>query len=160
MQVQDNGSGIAEEDLDHVFDPFFTKKEVGAGMGLGLSICHRILESHDGRIEVESDPGRSTVFSVFIPQPWQGLPDGEDLAGTVRGAPPEGPPERAEGAAPQIAEAGGYKQRPAHQPPEQGGRRGVRRETVGIGECFKVRHPRPIEFHECCVCSAPTASQS
>ena len=96
VQVQDNGSGIAEEDLDHVFDPFFTKKEVGAGMGLGLSICHRILESHDGRIEVESDPGRSTVFSVFIPQPWQGLPDGEDLAGTVRGAPPEGPLDEAE----------------------------------------------------------------
>ena len=80
VQVQDNGSGIAEEDLDHVFDPFFTKKEVGAGMGLGLSICHRILESHDGRIEVERDPGRSTVFSVFIPQPWQGIPDGEALA--------------------------------------------------------------------------------
>ena len=78
IKVQDNGPGIAAEDLDHVFDPFFTKKEVGAGMGLGLSICHRIIESHNGRIEVESEPGRPTVFSVIIPQPWQGEMDTEE----------------------------------------------------------------------------------
>ena len=78
IKVQDNGPGIAAEDLDHVFDPFFTKKEVGAGMGLGLSICHRIIESHNGRIEVESEPGRPTVFRVIIPQPWQGEMDTEE----------------------------------------------------------------------------------
>ena len=80
ITVQDNGPGIAAEDLDHVFDPFFTKKEVGAGMGLGLSICHRIIESHHGRIEVESDPGRPTVFRVIIPQPWQEDIDNENPA--------------------------------------------------------------------------------
>ena len=47
-------------------------------MGLGLSICHRIIESHNGRIEVESDPGRPTVFRVIIPQPWQGEMDAEE----------------------------------------------------------------------------------
>tara|TARA_B100001109_G_C18822767_1_gene455386 strand:- start:618 stop:1400 length:783 start_codon:yes stop_codon:yes gene_type:complete len=78
IKVEDNGPGIAAEDLDHVFDPFFTKKEVGAGMGLGLSICHRIIESHDGRIEVESAPGRPTVFRVIIPRPWQGEIDAEE----------------------------------------------------------------------------------
>ncbi|MED5419362.1 MAG: ATP-binding protein, partial [Verrucomicrobiota bacterium] len=75
IRVRDNGRGIDPEDLDHIFDPFFTKRDVGEGMGLGLSICHRILESHDGRIEVESDPGHFTVFSVMIPQPWQGQAD-------------------------------------------------------------------------------------
>jgi nitrogen-specific signal transduction histidine kinase len=72
IRVRDNGPGIDPEDLDHIFDPFFTKRDVGEGMGLGLSICHRILESHEGRIEVESDPGHFTVFSVMVPQPWQG----------------------------------------------------------------------------------------
>ena len=72
IRVRDNGPGIEPEDLDHVFDPFFTKRDVGEGMGLGLSICHRILESHEGRVEVESEPGKATVFSIRIPQPWQG----------------------------------------------------------------------------------------
>ena len=88
IKVQDNGPGIAAEDLDHVFDPFFTKKEVGAGMGLGLSICHRIIESHNGRIEVESEPGRPTVFRVIIPQPWQGEMDAEE-SGLSAGRPEE-----------------------------------------------------------------------
>ena len=67
IRVRDNGPGIEPGDLDHIFDPFFTKRDVGEGMGLGLSICHRILESHDGRIEVESDPGHFTEFSIILP---------------------------------------------------------------------------------------------
>ncbi|MEC9054072.1 MAG: response regulator, partial [Verrucomicrobiota bacterium] len=78
IRVRDNGPGIEPEDLDHVFDPFFTKRDVGEGMGLGLSICHRILESHEGRVEVESDPGKTTVFSIRIPQPWQGAQEPAD----------------------------------------------------------------------------------
>ena len=88
IKVQDNGPGIAAEDLDHVFDPFFTKKEVGAGMGLGLSICHRIIESHDGRIEVESASGRPTEFRVIIPRPSQGEMDAEE-SGLSAGRPEE-----------------------------------------------------------------------
>ena len=72
IRVRDNGPGIEPEDLDHIFDPFFTKRDVGEGMGLGLSICHRILESHEGRIEVESDPGNATVFSIIVPRSWEG----------------------------------------------------------------------------------------
>jgi len=81
IRVRDNGPGIEPEDLDHVFDPFFTKRDVGEGMGLGLSICHRILESHEGRVEVESDPGKTTVFSIRIPQPWQGSLETEGGSG-------------------------------------------------------------------------------
>ncbi|NNM28187.1 MAG: GHKL domain-containing protein, partial [Akkermansiaceae bacterium] len=66
--LRDNGCGIAPEDLENIFDPFFTKREVGEGMGLGLSICHRIIESHGGRIEVESVVNRFTEFCITLPQ--------------------------------------------------------------------------------------------
>jgi len=79
VRIRDNGVGIEEDDRDHIFDPFFTKREVGAGMGLGLSICHRILESHEGRIEVESEPGRFTEFSITFPPPWKS--EGDDFDG-------------------------------------------------------------------------------
>ncbi len=81
IRVRDNGPGIEPEDLDHIFDPFFTKRDVGEGMGLGLSICHRILESHEGRVEVKSDPGKETVFCIRIPQPWQGEAEMESGGG-------------------------------------------------------------------------------
>ena len=53
-----------------MFDPFFTKRDVGEGMGLGLSICHRILETHQGRIDVDSVPGEYTEFTITLPRPW------------------------------------------------------------------------------------------
>lgn len=67
LSVSDTGHGIPPEVLDRIFDPFFTTKEEGAGTGLGLSICYRIAESHGGRIEVESEPGRGTRFRLFLP---------------------------------------------------------------------------------------------
>ena len=96
--MRDNGPGIDPEDLDHIFDPFFTKRDVGEGMGLGLSICHRILETHDGRIEVESDPGHFTVFSVMVPQPWQGEADSgcETDSEDPESGPEQGPAPRRE----------------------------------------------------------------
>ena len=67
VTVWDNGSGIAEDDLAKVFDPFFTRRDVGAGMGLGLSICHQILQSHGAKAEVRSESDEFTEFSLCFP---------------------------------------------------------------------------------------------
>jgi signal transduction histidine kinase len=67
VEVIDNGHGIPEDVLPRIFDPFFTTKEVGKGTGLGLSISYKIVESHGGRIEVESKPGVGTRFRVILP---------------------------------------------------------------------------------------------
>lgn len=68
VSVIDNGPGISPEILSKLFDPFFTTKPAGAGTGLGLSICFRILESHRGRLEVKSEPGVFTKFTVKLPR--------------------------------------------------------------------------------------------
>lgn len=65
--IEDTGKGIRQEDLERVFDPFYTDKEVGRGTGLGLSISHGIVESHRGRIEVESKVDKGTIFTVYLP---------------------------------------------------------------------------------------------
>jgi PAS domain S-box-containing protein len=65
--VQDTGNGIPPENLDKVFEPFFSTKEVGRGTGLGLSICYGIIEAHGGRIEVESRLNEGTTFRVYLP---------------------------------------------------------------------------------------------
>ncbi|MGC1453873.1 MAG: ATP-binding protein [Nitrospirota bacterium] len=67
IEVADTGSGIAPEHLDKIFEPFFSTKDTGNGTGLGLSISYRIVHNHGGRIEVESKPGKGTVFRVFLP---------------------------------------------------------------------------------------------
>jgi signal transduction histidine kinase len=66
VDVSDTGSGIPPDSLDQIFDPFFTTKDVGLGTGLGLSVCHGIIEEHGGRLEVESEVGQGTTFSVFL----------------------------------------------------------------------------------------------
>jgi len=66
VEVRDSGPGIPAASLGTIFDPFFTTKPVGAGTGLGLHIAYRIVEQHDGRIEVESTPG-DTRFRVVLP---------------------------------------------------------------------------------------------
>lgn len=63
----DDGHGIAPQHLARIFDPGFTTKGVGIGTGLGLSIVHQIVEEHGGRIEVDSQPGRGTTFSLTLP---------------------------------------------------------------------------------------------
>lgn len=65
VSVKDNGAGIPEEDLKRIFDPYFTTKEKRSG--LGLSVAYSIIKAHNGHIEVDSSPGRGTVFSVYIP---------------------------------------------------------------------------------------------
>ena len=67
VDVADDGSGIAPEQLARVFDPFFTTKPVGKGTGLGLAISYEIVQRHGGEIEVRSELGRGTVFSVWLP---------------------------------------------------------------------------------------------
>ena len=69
VSVVDNGPGIPEANLHRLFDPFFTTREVGAGSGLGLSVCKGIAESHGGRIEVASDLGFGSEFSLVLPRP-------------------------------------------------------------------------------------------
>ena len=68
VTVADNGEGIPEDLQKKIFDPFFTTREVGTGMGLGLSIVDRIVRGFSGYIEVESRPGKGACFSVYIPQ--------------------------------------------------------------------------------------------
>ena len=65
--VQDTGHGISKQDVNKIFDPFFTKKAVGEGSGLGLSISHSIIEQHGGRIEVESVLDKGSKFTVILP---------------------------------------------------------------------------------------------
>lgn len=62
LSVRDNGPGIEPRHIDKIFDPFFTTKDVGQGMGLGLSICHRIVQDCDGRIVVRSEAGKYCEF--------------------------------------------------------------------------------------------------
>lgn len=63
----DDGPGIPRDVIPHLFDPFYTTKEVGKGTGLGLSICHGIVTGHGGRIYVESEPGDGATFVVELP---------------------------------------------------------------------------------------------
>ncbi|TWI70131.1 PAS domain S-box-containing protein [Pseudoduganella lurida] len=67
VEIADNGAGIAPEHLTRIFEPFFTTKPVGSGTGLGLSLSYGIVHRHGGRIEVRSDPGRGTAFTVWLP---------------------------------------------------------------------------------------------
>lgn len=67
VRFVDNGVGIAADQLDRIFDPGYTTKGVGVGTGLGLSISYRIAQAHGGRIEVESQLGQGSTFSVVLP---------------------------------------------------------------------------------------------
>jgi two-component system cell cycle sensor histidine kinase/response regulator CckA len=67
ITVADNGEGIAPENLARVFEPFFTTKEQGKGTGLGLSTVQGIIQGHEGFIDLQSEPGEGTVFSIFLP---------------------------------------------------------------------------------------------
>ena len=67
IEFIDTGSGIPEENLKKIFDPFFTTKQVGKGTGLGMSISYRVIKDHNGTIEVESELGKGTKFTVTLP---------------------------------------------------------------------------------------------
>ena len=67
VDVSDTGSGIKPEAMEHIFEPFYTTKGIGKGVGLGLSVTYSLIKTHGGYIKVDSEIGRGTTFSVFIP---------------------------------------------------------------------------------------------
>lgn len=67
LEVRDTGTGIPADQKARIFDPFYTTRPVGMGMGLGLSVCHGIISAHNGTVEVQSQPGRGSVFTVRLP---------------------------------------------------------------------------------------------
>jgi len=67
VEIKDTGGGISKENLDRIFDPFYTTKDVGEGTGLGLSICQGLIDAMDGEIHVESQEGMGTIVRVTMP---------------------------------------------------------------------------------------------
>jgi two-component system, NtrC family, sensor kinase len=67
IEIIDNGIGIDSEDIPHIFEPFFSTKQEVHGIGLGLAITHGIIQSHKGKIQVKSEPGRGTTIAITLP---------------------------------------------------------------------------------------------
>lgn len=67
IEVTDNGIGIPEEDIPHIFEPFFSTKQKESGIGLGLAIVHGIVQSHKGKTDVKSQLGKKTTISITLP---------------------------------------------------------------------------------------------
>ncbi len=69
IRIQDTGVGMKPDDIKHIFEPFFTTKPAVKGIGLGLSVSYGIIKKHGGKIEVESEPGQGTIFTITLPLP-------------------------------------------------------------------------------------------
>ena len=81
ISVRDHGPGIEPELMDKMFEPFFTTKSPRTGMGMGLAICHRIVDRHSGKIEVESQPGEGATFHLRLPIARDDIGESGDLTG-------------------------------------------------------------------------------
>jgi two-component system, NtrC family, sensor kinase len=73
ISISDSGNGIAPNHLNRLFEPFFTTKPVGKGTGLGLSLAWGIAQRHHGSIEVESEVGKGTTFTLWLPVDSSGI---------------------------------------------------------------------------------------
>jgi signal transduction histidine kinase len=67
IKIRDTGKGMGKKISDHVFEPFYTTKDVGEGMGLGLSVSYGIIDQHKGKIDVQSEPGKGSEFIITLP---------------------------------------------------------------------------------------------
>ncbi len=68
LSVRDTGHGIKPENVERIFDPYFTTKKFGEGTGMGLSVVYRVVKTHGGTITVNSEPGKGTTFNIFLPR--------------------------------------------------------------------------------------------
>ncbi|MBM3791550.1 MAG: hypothetical protein FJW35_14545 [Acidobacteria bacterium] len=84
LEVRDNGTGIAADDLARIFEPFFTTKPVGKGTGLGLAVCYGVIHSWGGRIRAESELGKGTTMHIHVPVQRQSAADGHRAGETDR----------------------------------------------------------------------------
>jgi signal transduction histidine kinase len=91
LEVSDTGSGIPDEHLPHVFEPFYSTKGQGSGTGLGLSVVVRIIEAHQGTIEVESQVGKGTRFRIELPAAAQHVDQARSYQPVKKLAPPTSP---------------------------------------------------------------------
>jgi two-component system NtrC family sensor kinase len=73
ISITDTGEGISDEHLPHIFEPFYTSKKDGKGIGLGLSVAYGIVERHKGQIDLESVVGKGTTFIITIPRDMQSI---------------------------------------------------------------------------------------
>lgn len=83
ISITDTGIGITEESKKRIFDPFFTTKKMGEGTGLGLAICEKIVKEHSGKIDLESEVGKGSTFSILIPIFERIETDGQNISSSL-----------------------------------------------------------------------------
>jgi signal transduction histidine kinase len=89
ISCADTGRGVSQENLDRIFDAFFTTKPAGKGTGLGLHITHKIIQDSGGEIEVQSQEGEGSTFTIYLPAADARAPDANEGAGLHQSAHPQ-----------------------------------------------------------------------